>query len=116
MDAIKEAMIRAEDCCDLAAKARDTATLARLIMDPSIAKNDAEWWAMREIERLCNALDRVMIANNHIANHRTDRWPAYPLDGLTRAQQCDHALRVLGAGRDYDMWCCWSAIMQIRDE
>lgn len=69
-----------------------------------------------EKDRLRAALDRVMVAGNHIATYRTDRWPDYKPDGLTREQHCEHALRTLGAGREYDMWCCWSAIMQTRDD
>ena len=72
----------------------------------------------RDNDLLSEAINGVMVASNHIAVHRSDRWPNwpnYPLDGLTRDQQCEHALRTLGAGRDYDMWCCWSAMMQIRD-
>lgn len=67
------------------------------------------------IERLRASVDRLLICGNHIATYRSDRWPAYELDGLTRDQQCEHALRVLGAGCDYDMWCCWSGMMQERD-
>ena len=65
--------------------------------------------------RLREDIQRLLVAGNHIATYRSDRWPNYPLDGLTRDQQCEHALRLLGAGRDYDMWCCWSAMMQVRD-
>lgn len=97
-------------------KARDKATLEQQIMDSGIAKNDAEWWAKNEIEALRKIIDRLLTAGNHIANYRSDRWPFYPLDGLTRDQQCEHALRTLGAGREYDMWCCWSAMMQARDD
>jgi hypothetical protein len=61
------------------------------------------------------ALEIMMIGGNHLASHRTDRWIDYPLDGLTRAEQCEHALRRLGATPEYDMWCCWSSIMQARD-
>ena len=68
-----------------------------------------------EVDSLRAALEQVFIAGNHIATYRSDRWPDYPLDGLTRDQQCEHALRTLGAGRDYDMWCCWSSMMQVRD-
>ena len=99
-----------------AVKPRERATLEAQIMDSGIAKNDAEWWAMREIERLRAGVYRLLVAGNHIATYRSDRWPNYPPDGLTRGQQCESALRLLGAGRDYDMWCCWSAMMQVRDE
>ncbi len=62
------------------------------------------------------AMQHLLICGNHIATHRTDRWPDYKLDGLTREQQVENALRVLGATQDYDMWCCWSGMMQTRDE
>lgn len=62
---------------------------------------------------LAQALDKALVCGNHIATHRTDRWPDYKLDGLTRDQQCESALRTLGAGQEYDMWCCWSGMMQI---
>lgn len=41
------------------AKARDKATLEAQIMDPGIAKNDAEWWAMQKIESLESDLRRL---------------------------------------------------------
>lgn len=37
---------------DRACKATPAAELERKIMNPSIPKNEAEWWASREIERL----------------------------------------------------------------
>lgn len=61
-------------------------------------------------------IERLLTCGNHIATYRTDRWPDYQLDGLTRDQQCEHALRNLGATQEYDMWCCWSGMMQVRDE
>lgn len=68
------------------------------------------------VEKLRAALYRVMIGGNHLATWRSDRWPDYDLDGLTREQQCENALRILGATPEYDMWVCWSLIMQVRDE
>jgi len=72
--------------------------------------------AMDDLAKAEAQIERLLIAGNHIATWRGERWPAYPLDGLTRDQQCESALRLLGAGKDYDMWCCWSAMMQVRDE
>lgn len=62
------------------------------------------------------AFDRLLIAGNHIANYRTELWPDYKLNGITQDQLCESALRTLGAGMDYDMWCCWSAMMRVRDD
>lgn len=81
-----------------------------------IERISALWIAeTRAVERQRAALDQCMRGGNHIANWRSARWPDYKLDGLTREQQAEHAMRTLGAGREYDMWCCWSAIMQARD-
>lgn len=71
---------------------------------------------MATVSRQREIIDRMLTAGNHIATYRTDRWPGYQLDGLDRREHCEHALRVLGATKDYDMWCCWSAMMQARDE
>lgn len=61
-----------------------------------------------EIERLQAAVQRMGIGVNHIASYRTDAWPDY-------GAACDVALEKLGAGREYDMWCCWNAAMCARD-
>jgi hypothetical protein len=71
--------------------------------------------AKAEIERLRGSVNRLLICGNHIALYKTEHWPDYKPDGLTRDQQCESALRTLGAGKDYDMWCCWSGMMQERD-
>lgn len=69
-----------------------------------------------ENEKLRSIIDRLLTAGNHIATYKTDAWPDYQLDGLSRDQQCRSALWILGATRQYDMWCCWSEMMQARDE
>lgn len=61
------------------------------------------------------AIDRLLAAGNHAANCKEDDWPGYQLNGLTREQQCESAMHYLGETKEYDMWCCWSAIMQERD-
>ena len=60
-----------------------------------------------ENERLRAACDRMMIGGNHIADYRTERWPDPGSRHLT-------AFETLGAGSEYDMWCCWNAIMEAR--
>lgn len=65
--------------------------------------------AADEIERLRAALTKTQIGVNHIATYRTDKWPGYGTDH-------EVALERLGAGREYDMWCCWNAAMTARDE
>lgn len=60
------------------------------------------------IERLKAAVERMAIGVNHIATYRTDKWPDY-------GTPWEAALEKLGAGREYDMWCCWNAAMCARD-
>ena len=65
MDAIKEAMIREEDEGEpnkrldpyRAGQATSRVDLERRIMDPNIPKNEGEWWASREVERLRELVD-----------------------------------------------------------
>lgn len=45
---------------DNACEATDPAELRRQIMDSRIPKNEREWWAAREIERLTGALDEIV--------------------------------------------------------
>jgi hypothetical protein len=58
-------------------------------------------------DQLLAALNLVMVGGNHIATYRTDRWPRYGTEPYD-------ALEKLGAGQEYDMWCCWAAIMTAR--
>lgn len=69
--------------------------------DRLVAKN-------AEIDRLRAALEAVLVGVNHIATYRTDRWPEPGTDHWA-------ALEMFGAGREYDMWCCWNAAMRNRD-
>ena len=57
------------------------------------------------IAALTEALARTQIGVNHIATYRTAAWP-----DVGTAHEI--ALERLGAGREYDMWCCWNAAMQ----
>lgn len=84
--------------------------------DGSTFSDDVAKAIVESRSRMRTGIERLLIAGNHIATWRQPDWPDYKLDGLTRDQQCEHALRILGAGRDFDMWCCWSAMMQTRDE
>ena len=57
------------------------------------------------IAALTEALASTQIGVNHIATYRTAAWP-----DVGTAHEI--ALERLGAGREYDMWCCWNAAMQ----
>ncbi len=61
-----------------------------------------------ENESLRTALEKTQIGVNHIAVYRTPKWPNY-------GTSCKAALETLGAGMEYDMWCCWNAAMCARD-
>lgn len=63
--------------------------------------------AAATIERQRAAIERMAIGVNHIATYRTERWPPYGSDSAG-------ALEALGAGQEYDMWCCWNAAMCAR--
>lgn len=63
---------------------------------------------IEENKLLRAAIERMAIGCNHIATYRTDRWPDYGTDH-------EIVLEKLGAGREYDMWCCWNAHMCARD-
>lgn len=62
-----------------------------------------------EIEKLREAAHRMMIGGNHIALYKTERWPEPGTDP-------EIALRILCATPEYDMWCCWNAIMCARND
>lgn len=64
--------------------------------------------AEAENKSLRAAVERMAVGVNHIATYRTDKWPNYGTDPMG-------ALEKLGAGREYDMWCCWNAAMCARD-
>lgn len=65
--------------------------------------------AVKMVHKLQAALEKTQIGVNHIATYRTDKWPDYGTDH-------EVVLEALGAGQDYDMWCCWNAAMVARDE
>lgn len=110
-------MSLAEECEDIAAAIRRGDKVVRERAMPFDEEElDPHGECAAEIHRLQATVDRLLTAGNHIATYRTEAWPDYRLDGLTRDQQCESALRTLGAGREYDMWCCWSAMMQTRDD
>lgn len=53
-------------------------------------------------------LERVMIGGNHLALLIGVDHPPY-------SAPPDDALSHYGAGDKYEIWCCWRAIMQLRD-
>ena len=75
---------------------------------------DARCYAASEIailrlekQKLRAALDTVMIGGNHLVS----------IIGVTHPQAGTHhdaALEFYGPGHQYDVWCCWNAIMLAR--
>jgi hypothetical protein len=71
-------------------------------------------YLLQQRDRLLAALNLTMLGGNHLANVLIGR-----LGGGFAAQyppDLDHeiALRKLGATDEYDVWCCWAAIMTAR--
>ena len=66
------------------AKARERETLERQIMDSCIAKNDAEWWAMCEIERLRKALQKIIDADPTYTYDSSEELRAIARDAMNK--------------------------------
>lgn len=71
--------------------------------------------AAARMEQLEGALERALTGGNHLANVLIrnigpDFADKYPPD-----MPPEEALRWLCATDTYDVWCCWSAIMQARN-
>jgi hypothetical protein len=61
------------------------------------------------------ALDLCLTGGNHIANLLIDHIGAGFADRLPPDTDHEMALRQLGVTDNYELWCCWSAIMRARD-
>ena len=60
-----------------------------------------------EIEHLRAALEKVVVAGNHLVDVIGVRHPAADMT-------YDYALMYYGPGNKYDVWCCWNTIMEAR--
>lgn len=56
---------------------------------------------------LREALERCLVGGNHLGLYKTEKWPDPEAESET-------ALRILCATQEYDVWCCWRAIMNAR--
>jgi len=63
--------------------------------------------AEAENAKLRGALDSVMIGHNHLVAWLPANVPEPETDPLK-------ALGMIGAGVEYDVWCCWRSIMLAR--
>jgi hypothetical protein len=55
-------------------QATPASTLEEQIMNPCIAKNEREWWAAAEIERLRDEVERLRAALEPFANALKGNW------------------------------------------
>lgn len=70
----------------------------------------------KENELLRGALDLCMTGGNHLANYLIGaRGPRFPEQYPVRSNH-DDIRSAFGPGNepDYDVWCCWDAIMRAR--
>ena len=70
--------------------------------------SEAEITRLRaENARLRAALQNVMIGGNHLAQ-------VLGIGHLAAGSSYETALEFYGPGPNYDVWCCWNAIMEAR--
>lgn len=63
---------------------------------------------------LYEALKTCMVGGNHIASALIGRLgPSFSSDYPPDAD-CLQVLEKVGSGVNYEMWCCWAAIMRVR--
>jgi hypothetical protein len=59
-------------------------------------------------QKLISAISEVLIGGNHLA---LLIGADHPLHTASSAEALEH----YGAGDRYEIWCCWRAIMRLRD-
>ena len=72
--------------------------------------------AKYEAAQLRAALDMCLTGGNHIASQLVERLGGGFAERFPPDMAHIDALEAIGATVEYDMWCCWSAMMQVRDE
>lgn len=71
--------------------------------------------ALRQrVKELEEALDLTMIGGNHLANVLIKNLGATFPERTPYDMAPDDALRIICATDNYDIWCCWSALMRAR--
>lgn len=71
--------------------------------------------AADRLERYQTALKSMLIGGNHLANVLIGRLGPGFAKEFPPTREPDEALRLMGAGDDYEVWCCWRAIMLARN-
>ena len=92
-------------------------TISEQLHDGATTKRGADCLIMKaadhidaqaaKIKALVKALNGVMIGGNHLATWLPIDHAPFEADPLTVLEQ-------MGAGMEYDIWCCWRSIMQAR--
>lgn len=63
---------------------------------------------MTREEAIEKALDMCLIGGNHLGCHKREDWPASDAD---HGPALEYLVSKYGV-KEYDIWCCWSALMR----
>lgn len=105
-------------------EAREATTLyTRVDGRPIVTYNPHQsYWAMLHAapvstypNRMVAALEHCMVGGNHIAGLLVQKLGPDFADKYPPNLDPESALRMLCATDEYELWCCWSAIMRARD-
>jgi hypothetical protein len=77
-------------------------------------KDSAQALADQQSGELREAWDRVMVGGNHLANVLIAKLGPYFPSKWPPEMHPEEAIRTLCATVEYDVWCCWRAIMLSR--
>ena len=67
------------------------------------------------ILKLRAAVDLMLVGGNHLASYLIGRLGAGFADDLPPHTPHDEARARIRSQDDYEVWCCWSAIMRARN-
>ena len=70
---------------------------------------------MNKLQKVQEALERVLIGGNHLATVLIKNVGADFADKCPPDMEHEDALRILCATDEYEIWCCWNAIMNARE-
>src|SRR3990167_6130191 len=114
MDAIKEAMIKAEDDGDYSGLPL-LDQLYALASDLAPGPDEICLNAAGEICRLTKAIEIIEVGGNHLANILIGKLGGNFASEYPPDLDQESALRRLCATDTYDVWTCWAAIMRAKE-
>lgn len=97
-----------EDLSDVAARDYQDDTICRAVTFGELRA------LLSERDRLRAALELTMVGGNHLAGVLVDRLGPGFAEHLEPDTPHEIALHALKATLNYEVWCCWSAIMRAR--